>query len=482
MQLTNHLDPEDWDEFARFVAEFTAEEIQELAQSIKGEVWRPVPDTLKQALQQEGCPEEGSDLLEVIQDYRHKIRPYRVGNTHPRFFGWVQGTGTMPALMADIATSAMNSNCGGRDHGAIYIERQVINWCKQLLGFPSDSGGLMTSGTSASTQYAMQIAMFKKLGIEHKQKGFFGENRPLRCYTSIEGHSSIIKAVQTCGIGSDNLVVIQTDAHNKILLDELEQKIKEDLEQGFKPFMVLVNAGTVNTGAFDDFKQVRKLCDQYACWMHIDGAFGAWMKIAEEPYHSLSAGLELADSLAFDFHKLMYVQFDSGGLLVRDEKFHRKVFTIRPNYLERHGQALAGGDPWFCDYGLELSRSFRALKVWFTFKTYGHKKLGQAVTKNCQLAELLAQQVEHSPYLQKVSEPVSNILTFKIKTEKDPDKHNQLCEKVVSTLQLAGDVVFSLTKCHEFRVIRASITNHRTTEEDIIYSIDRLNQLIQAQA
>jgi glutamate/tyrosine decarboxylase-like PLP-dependent enzyme len=479
MHLNDHLDPGDWEEFSRYLGEFATEEILELAESIKGDVWQPVPDELKQQFQREHCPQQGSDLDQVIQDYRQRIRPYRAGNTHPRFFGWVQGTGTMPALMADIAISAMNSNCGGRDHGAVYIERQVMNWCKELFDFPQSAGGLLTSGTSASTQYAMQIAMFKKLGIEHKQKGFFAESAPLRCYASSEGHSSIIKAVQTCGIGSDNLVVIQTDDDNRIHLDELERQIRDDLDKGFKPFMVLVNAGTVNTGAFDDFRAIRELCDRHQCWMHVDGAFGAWMKIADQPYRDLADGLELADSIAFDFHKLIYVQYDCGALLVADEKFQRQVFSIRPNYLSKHGQALAGGEPWFCDYGLELSRSFRALKVWFTFKAYGAALLGSAVTRNCQLARLLAEEVEASDYLEIDSDPVSNIVTFKLNIENDPERHNRICEQVVADMQLAGEVVFSLTRCLDYRVIRASITNHRTREQDIVYSIDRLNQRIE---
>jgi glutamate/tyrosine decarboxylase-like PLP-dependent enzyme len=479
MDLTDNLDPEDWEEFARYIAQYTEEEVRELSESIKGKVWKPVPESLKESLQQEQVPRQGTDLDQVIKAYREQIRPYRAGNTNPRYFGWVQGSGTMPAMMADIAISALNSNCGGRDHGAIYIERQVIDWCKQMLDFPSTCSGLMTSGTSASTQYALQIAMFKKLGIEHKRKGFFGVSSPLRCYASIEGHSSIIKAIQTSGIGSDNLVVVKTDEHNKIRIDELERLIKKDLELGYTPFMVIANAGTVNTGAFDDFESVRKLCDLYNCWMHVDGAFGAWMKIADEPYKHLTHGMELTDSLAFDFHKLMFVQYDSGALLVRDKKFHRKVFSIRPDYLAKHGQALAGGEPWYCDYGLELSRSFRALKVWFTLKTYGINQLAKAVTLNCKLATLLAEQIDLSPYLQRVSEPVSNILTFRLSIENDPAVHNPICERLVAELQLSGEVVFSLTFFEDYRVIRASITNHRTRPEDIKFSINCLNQLIE---
>ncbi len=474
MHFSDNLDPDDWHEFSRYISEFTAQEIEELARSIDAEVWQPLPESLKQSLKQEKPPQRGTEPEQVVEAYREQIRPYRAGNTHPRFFGWVQGSGNMAAMMAEIAISTMNSNCGGRDHGAVYIERQVMDWCKQILDFPLSSGGLMTSGTSASTQYALQIAMFKKLGLEHKKKGFFGVSSPLRCYASIEGHSSIIKAIQTCGIGSDNLVVIATDADNRINLQELEQQINKDRELGYRPFMVIANAGTVNTGAFDDFTSVRKLCDQYQCWMHVDGAFGAWMKIAGQPYRSLTEGMELADSLAFDFHKLMYVQYDSGALLVRDEKFQRQVFSIRPNYLAKHGKALAGGEPWYCDYGLELSRSFRALKVWFTLKIYGIKKLGQAVGFNCHLAKLLAQHIEKSSEFELVNQPVSTIVTFKLHSDADIETQNRQCEEIVTQLQLSGEAVLSLTRQGGYRIIRAAITNHRTQEGDIITVVDRL--------
>ena len=482
MEFNDHLDPEDWDQVARYLADFTADEINELAASIRSRVWQPVPDAVKRLLADESVPIDKTDLDEVIADYRQYIRPYRNGNTHPRYFGWVQGTGTLPALIADIAISSMNSNSGGRDHGAVYIERQVVEWCKQIFQFPAQAAGLMTSGTSASNHLALQVAIFHKLGLEQKHKGFFNVGQPLRCYTSVEGHSSIIKAIQTSGIGSDNLVVIDTDDKHRILIPQLQQHIERDRAMGYTPFMVIGNAGTVNTGAFDDFAAIRQVCDRFDCWMHVDGAFGAWLKIAEPKYAALTRGMELSDSLAFDFHKLMYVQYDCGGLLVRDGEFQQQVFSIRPNYLAPHGQALAGGEPWFCDYGMELSRSFRALKAWFTFKAYGLNTLGQAVSENCRLANKLGKLIKQSDYFKLAKKPVSNIVTFKMKNKHNghklgPQRNDQLCEQIVTRLQLSGEAVFSLTRQGKYRVIRASITNHRTRDRDIEYVVERLEQL-----
>lgn len=476
MEFNDHLDPDDWAKAAEFLGNFTEQEVRELAASLESEIWRPVPDQLKLDLAQQPVPKLEQGVSEVIDTYRQQIRPYRNGNTHPRFFGWVQGTGTLAAMLADIAISSLNPNCGGRDHGAVYIERQVVEWCRQIFNFPKTSGGLLTSGTSNSTQLAIQVAMFRKLGIEHKNKGFFGVSNPLRCYASREGHSSIIKAIQTSGIGSDNLIVIETDENHRMLLSDLERQIEEDISKGYLPFLVIANAGTVNTGAFDDFEAINKVCKKHDCWMHVDGAFGAWLKIAGEPYSSLTKGLDLADSLAFDFHKLMYVQYECGGLLVRDGDFHRQVFSIRPDYLSSHGQGLAGGEPWYCDFGMELSRSFRALKPWFTFQVYGLDKLGKAVAMNCALAARLSDQIKASTHWELVNKTTSNIVTFKLKNELC-EKNNCLCEAIVTELQYSGEAVFSLTRQGDYRVVRASITNHRTREGDIDEVMLRLNQL-----
>lgn len=467
MNFDDGLDPVDWDDFATFLAQFVEDEYRQLGESLHSSVWKPLAAESQSFLKDETLPLEGQDITQVVENYRRHIRPYRAGNTHPRFYGWVQGCGTVPGLMAEFAAAAMNSNCGGREHAAIYVERLVMQWCKQIFGFAEQSAGVLTSGTSASTHLAMQLAIYHKVGLEHKQKGLFGRSRALRCYTSIEGHSSIIKAIHACGIGTDNLIVVATDDSHRIDLNALEQHIRQDIEAGYEPFMVIGNAGTVNTGAFDDFAAIRKLCDEYSCWMHVDGAFGSWLRLADQPYRQLTDEIHQADSLAFDFHKLMYVQYDCGALLVRHGEFQQDVFTVRPNYIAKQGRALAGGDPWLCDFGLELSRSFRALKVWFSIKTYGLKKLGEAIQLNCELAEYLAECINQSRYFQTIAEPVSTIVTFRLKTDMSVELNNNYCEEIVTQLQLSGEAVFSLTHWKDYRVIRASITNHRTRRSDI---------------
>lgn len=475
------LDPSDWDEFSDLAIKFIQQEIRNLSDSTQNEVWQAVPDDVKKAIQNEPLPVTESDISTLISEYQQNIQPYRTGNTHPKFWGWVHGTGNVAALLADVATSAMNANCGGRDHAAIYIERQVLDWCKQLFGFSNTSSGILTSGTSHSSLMALQVALHAKFGEGIKRQGLASIGKTVRFYTSKEAHSSIKKAVEALGVGSDNLVPIETDQHHKIDVDDLRFQIQKDLDQGFCPTAIIANSGTVNAGAFDDLRQVKTIAQDFHCWLHVDGAFGAWFAITQSTHKHLVSGLELADSLAFDFHKFMSVQYDCAGLLIKDAQLHQHVFSNRPDYLAPHGQALAGGDPWFCDFGHELSRPFRALKVWFTFKTYGMKKLANLLEKSCDNALFLADLVSQSDNFELLMQPSANVVCFNISHAVNPKVNNQQCEQLVADLQHSGEAVFSLTKFGDYRYIRAAFVNQRTQNQHVQQAFERLLQIYDQQ-
>ncbi len=474
--MSDSLDPDDWAELEQRLSAFAAEELQALRQSLSGPVWQEMPEALRRELREEPVPRQGEDMAALIDRYRRQIRPWRNGNTHPRFFGWVQGGGNLASVFADLAMSLLNPNVGGREHGAVHVEREVIRWCHELFGFPQGASGILTTGTSAATHLAIQLAAFRRLGLEYKKRGFFDAGPPLRCYCSAEGHSSIIKAIEACGVGSDHLVVIPVDEEHRIRIDRLRQAIETDRAAGLRPFLVIANAGTVNTGAFDDLKALRRICDEEQCWLHVDGAFGAWLRIAGEPWQALTEGIGLADSLAFDFHKLVSVSYECGALLVRDGDFHQRVYSIRPDYLAPHGQALAGGEPWFCDFGLELSRSFRALKVWFSFRHYGVERLGRSVRKSCELARYLAERIDASEAFTLCRTPVSTIVTFRLAEVADVATHNWRIEALSADLQRRGEAVFSLTRQGDLRVLRASLVNHRSSRQDVDGALQALER------
>jgi len=466
------LDPENWDEFRRAAHELLDSCIDHLTGVRERPVWRPVPDTVRQGIAT-ATPWEGTPLPQLCDEFRDLILPYPTGNTHPRFFGWVHGTGTATGMLAELGAAAMNSNCGGRDHGAVYVERQVIEWCREVFGFPPGSSGVLTAGTSSATVIALASARVWRCGAEARRGGA-GKSK-LVAYASAEAHSALIKGMELLGLGSDALRLIPTDPNFAMDRRELEAAVMRDRAAGLEPFCVIATAGTVNTGAFDAIDAIADFCAEQDLWLHVDGAFGAWACLADSPWRELPRGLARAQSLAFDFHKWMYVQYDCGCVLIRDERVHRAAFATRPDYLAAHGVALAGGDPWFCDYGIDLSRGFKALKVWFALREFGLRRLGAKITDNCRQAQHMAALVAESRALEPLAATVSNICCFRYAPAGLPDGQlDAVNAAIVAQLQEAGTVAFSTTRIRGRLAIRAAIVNHRTTFADIGLAIEEV--------
>ena len=464
------LEPADWEAFRR-TAHRMLDGCIDLVQGARdGPVWRGVPDAVKEALATP-LPMEGEPLEQVCGELERLILPYPTGNIHPRFFGWVHGSGTASGIIADMCMAAMNSNCGGRDHGAVYVERQVIEWCRRIFGLPETASGVLVTGTSEATVIAMAAARIRALGPEVRTRGMHGQKR-LTLYCSAESHSATAKAADLLGVGTDGVRRIPIDDQHAILLPALREAIAADREAGFLPFCIVGAAGTVNTGAFDDLDALADICEAEGLWLHVDGAFGAWAGLASDPWRSLTRGLDRADSIAFDFHKWMYVQYDCGGVLIRDEAAHRAAFSARPDYLAA-GMALAGGDPWFAEYGIALSRGFRALKVWFALRQFGLERLGEQIAKNCRQAARMADLVRADERLQLLAPVPLNICCFRYAPSGLAEERlDALNRAIVAELQREGVVAFSTTRIAGTLAIRAAITNQRTLTSDIDLAVE----------
>ena len=228
------------------------------------------------------------------------------------------------------------------------------------------------------------------------------------------------------------------------------------------PFLVVATVGTVDVGAIDDLTNCAALCQRENVWFHIDGAFGALAMLAPEIAPHL-AGIELADSIAFDFHKWGQVPYDAGFILVREGEIHQKTFASPAAYLQRQERGLSANSPWACDLGLDLSRGFRALKTWFTLSVYGNEKLGQVIAHTCELAQVLKQQIEQSDELELLAPVALNIVCFRYRC----DDANRVNNEIVIALQESGIVAPSSTTLNGQTAIRAAIVNHRTTAKDI---------------
>jgi aromatic-L-amino-acid decarboxylase len=251
----------------------------------------------------------------------------------------------------------------------------------------------------------------------------------------------------------------------------LRARIQEDRAAGARPFAIIGTAGSVDLGGFDDLEALADVARNEGVWLHVDGAFGAWTRLADDPWRGLSDGIERADSIACDFHKWMYVPYDCGLALIRDEAIHRATFAARPTYLASQSQGLGGGEPWYCDYGIDLSRGNRALKVWTALQHYGADRLGTAITANCAQAALMGRLVEADARMRLVAPVVSNLCVFTADATRDPAEQSSLNTRIAQSLQMSGEAVFSTTTVAGVICLRAAITNHRTTFEDVAAAV-----------
>jgi len=438
-------------------------------------VWKAMP-IAAQAVFQAPLPQKGQEHAVLDGIIRTSLLPYDVGNTHPRFFGWVHGSGTAQGIIPEIYAAAMNANLGGRDHGANYVERQVIEWCRTMFGFPDKAGGLIVSGTSMATVIAIKAARDKLGGLEVRKSGMVG-TVGLVGYASSEAHSCVARAFDILGLGVNSLRKIPVDDDFRMDLTALHRAIAKDKAEGLQPFCLIGTVGSVNMGAIDPLSELADIAAKFGLWLHIDGAFGA-LAILHPDTAPLVNGVERADSLAFDFHKWMHVNYDAGFVLVRDGEDQRRAFAERPEYLEGATRGLAAGNPWFCDYGPELSRGFRALKVWYQMAHFGLDKIGANIAQNCAQARHLADLINKTHSLELLAPVTLNITCFRVNpgglSEASLDRLNG---DIVITLQESGFAAPSTTRVNGKLAIRVNITNHRTKDADLdllVFEIMRL--------
>lgn len=455
------LDPADWDGLRTAAHDLLDRALDRLQSARDGRVWTPMPDAMKSGLNV-GLPVKGI-AHDALADRLSELMPYGVGNTHPRFFGWVHGAGNPGGVMAEIAAAAMNANLGGRDHGAIHVERQVLDWCCAMMGFPAESGGLIVSGTSMATIIALKAARDRRLDFASRSKGVGGAR--LTGYASTQAHSCVARSFDMLGLGSDALRPVPCLGDFTMDLCALRRMIREDAEAGLTAFAVIGTAGSVNVGAIDDLAGLADIAAAKDLWFHVDGAFGA-TAILSDPVRSRLRGMERADSLAFDFHKWLHVNYDAGCVLIRDRDAHLRAFSERPDYLAASTRGLAAGNPWPVDFGPELSRGFRALKIWAHLLEHGTEKLGAAITRNVEQARYLAGRIDETPGLELLAPAMLNIVCFRYAPEGAADL-DALNDAIVIELQESGVAAPSTTRIEGRLAIRVNLTNHRTTRPDL---------------
>lgn len=456
---STNLDPENWDAFARGAHRALDLMIEHLQSLREQKVWQPAPDEIR-ARFAAALPQEGRSFASLIDDFAQSILPYGAGNVHPLFMGWVQGAGTPIGMVAEMLAAGLNANCGGRNHIAIDVERQITLWLAELFGFPPDASGIFVTGTSMANLLAVLIARADAMGDRVRSEGV-GAHK-LRAYASREAHGCIPKAFDLSGLGTDALRLLPLDADGGLSLDALQAAVVADRAEGLQPALVIGTAGTVNSGAFDRLDAIADFCAKEDLWFHVDGAFGALCALAPE-LKPLVKGMERADSIALDFHKWLQVPYDAGFLIVRNAEAHKSAFMNSAAYLTRAPRGLAAGDIWPCDLGPDLSRGFRALKTWFTIQAFGTERLGAMIAETCAIARHLGALVEASADFILCAPVRLNIVCFSIE---DPEA-GDLNRAIVMDLHEHGLAAPSITLIDGKPVIRAAILNHRTRATDM---------------
>ena len=426
--------------------------------------WRIYPEAVRRRLE-EPVPRRPQPLEEVYREFSERVMPYPLGNCHPRFWGWVNGTGTPLAVMAEMLAAAMNANVGGRDHAAGFVEDRVMEWWRELMGFPSGAGGLLVSGASMANLAGLGAARNARVDWDVRRLGMRGgSTRPI-FYASTETHSSVRRSLEILGLGHHALRRIPVGEDFRIDLAALRTAIRQDRSRGDRPVCVVGNAGTTNTGAVDDLAELAAICRAERLWLHVDGAFGA-LAVLSPRLRPLVLGLEEADSLAFDLHKWMYLPYGVGCVLARRDEDLRAAFALEHEYLQKMPRGVATGANYFSDLGPELSRGFRALKVWMSMKVHGVEKLGRLVEQNVEQARHLARRIEESRELELLAPVSLNVVCFRYRAGLPERVLDGLNREILMRIQESGVAVPSGTTLRGRFALRAAVTNHRSRRED----------------
>ncbi len=459
------LDPNDWSEMRELGHEMVDDMVNFLKNIYEQPSWKEIPQEVKNHFEKD-IPKYPLEAKEVYNEFKRFILPYPKGNIHPRFWAWVQGTGTLTGAFSEMLAATMNPNVTIGEHSAMYVDKQVVKWCKQMLNYPETASGILLSGGSMANITGLTVA--RNFYINSiREKGIQKTEKQLVLYCSQETHSCITKAAEIIGLGNKSIRQIECNANFQINIKCLLKQLELDLKNGLKPFCIVATTGTVNTGAIDPLEDIYHICKEYGLWLHIDGAYGALAKLDPKFKHKLKY-IEFADSVAFDLHKWLHIPYELGCLLIKNSKAHRDTFSSTPNYLLQTEKGLAGGLDSINNYGFELSRSFKALKVWMCLKEFGLNKYRKLIAKNIEQAVYLGNKVIEHDQLELMTPVTMSVVCFQYVNESlNKELTDKINQEIIIQLQENGIASPSSTILWGKYCIRVCIVNHKTKKNDL---------------
>jgi glutamate/tyrosine decarboxylase-like PLP-dependent enzyme len=424
-----------------------------------------MPDVVRAGFA-EPLPVDGAGEEAAYRDFVERVRPYPNGNLGPRFWGWVQGNGTPLGMMAEMLAAALNPHLAGFDQAPALVEKQVIAWLAELMGFPAEASGVLVAGGTMANVLGLAVARNAMAGFDIRAEGLQGGRPRMLVYGGSETHGWVKKATELLGMGHASLRLIPVDGDYRVDVDAMRRAIEADRAAGHRPFCIIGTAGTVNTGATDDLRALAALAREQGLWFHVDGAFGALLRLSDA-LAPIVAGIEEADSIGFDLHKWMYQPFEAACVLVRNPEAHRAAFSITASYLAMSTRGpTAGGIP-FADLGVDLTRGFKALKIWMAMKAHGVRTIGRLIEQNVAHVQHLARRIEADPELELLAPVPLNIVCFRYAPEGvGEDRLNALNEEILLRLQERGIATPSGTTLDGRFAIRVANVNHRSRLAD----------------
>ncbi len=465
--------------------------VDELADFFDSLSNRPVtlsesPRTIRDTLGRGGLPETGHPAGELLAEITPMLLEHSLHNGHPRFMAYITSSASPAGALADLLASAVNPNLGRWDIAplATEIEAQTVRWIAELIGYPTDCGGIMVSGGNMANFLGFIAARKAQAGWDVRKQGLYGEPRRLTAYVSAEAHTWVDKAADVAGLGAESVRWVATDEHQRMRPEDLKALIRSDRRAGLLPFLVAGTAGTTGTGAIDPLPELAAIARQDNLWFHVDGAYGAPAAALDEAPLELKA-LAAADSVAVDPHKWLYSPLEAACVLVRNPQALPDAFAFHPSYYKLDQRKDDNGQPGVNYYklGMQNSRGFRALKVWLGLRQAGREGIIQMIRDDIRLARRLYELADAHPELEAGTQNLS-ITTFRYvppgfdsTQDSARDSLNQLNRELADRLQHSGEAFISHAWVGGHYMLRACIVNFRTSEDDIDALIDTVTRI-----